>query len=69
MELVVILYSAWAIYAGYRFMTGRSEWLERDAPLNKIAKIGISVLVGYIIGAFYLFYLIAKYVTRNGRYM
>ena len=61
METVLILaYTAWAIYSGYKVLSGRSEWLDRRAPLNMIVKIALSVVVGYVIAAFYLIYLILK---------
>ena len=51
METVLILaYTAWAIYSGYKVLSGRSEWLDRRAPLNMIVKIALSVVVGYVIG-------------------
>ena len=62
MEIVFIFYTAWAIYSGYKFMSGRSEWLDRRAPLNIIVKIALSVVVGYVIAAFYLVYLIFKFL-------
>ena len=66
MGIVMILYVLWGWYAGYHFLTGRSEWLDRDAPLNKIVKMGASVAVGYVIGAFYLIYLVWKFLIRKG---
>ena len=63
METVLILaYTAWAIYSGYKVLSGRSEWLDRRAPLNMIVKIALSVVVGYVIAAFYLIYLILKFL-------
>lgn len=68
METVLILaYTAWAIYSGYKVMSGRSEWLDRRAPLNIIVKIALSVVVGYVIAAFYLIYLILKFLGIMSR--
>lgn len=68
METVLILaYTAWAIYSGYKFLSGRSEWLDKSAPLNIIVKIMLSVAVGYVIAAFYLIYLILKFLGIIGR--
>lgn len=68
METVLILaYTAWAIYSGYKVLSGRSEWLDRRAPLNMIVKIALSVVVGYVIGAFYLIYLILKFLGVMSR--
>lgn len=68
METVLILaYTAWAIYSGYKVLLGRSEWLDRRAPLNMIVKIALSVVVGYVIAAFYLIYLILKFLGVMSR--
>ena len=68
METVLILaYTAWAIYSGYKVLSGRSEWLDRRAPLNMIVKIALSVVVGYVIAAFYLIYLILKFLGVMSR--
>lgn len=68
MEAVLILaYTAWAIYSGYKVLSGRSEWLDRRAPLNRIVKIALSVAVGYVIAAFYLIYLIFKFLGVMSR--
>ena len=68
METVLILaYTAWAIYSGYKVVSGRSEWLDRRAPLNIVVKIALSVVVGYVIAAFYLIYLILKFLGVMSR--
>ena len=68
METVLILaYTAWAIYSGYKVLSGRSEWLDRRAPLKIIVKIALSVVVGYVIAAFYLIYLILKFLGVMSR--
>ena len=68
METVLILaYTAWAIYSGFKVLSGRSEWLDRRAPLNMIVKIILSVVVGYVIAAFYLIYLILKFLGVMSR--
>lgn len=68
METVLILaYTAWAIYSGYKVLSGRSEWLDRRAPLNMIVKIVLSIAVGYVIAAFYLIYLILKFLGMMSR--
>lgn len=62
MTIIVVLYSIWAVYAGYQVLSGKSAWLDDDAPLNKIVKIILSFLLGYVIGAFYFIYLIVRIV-------
>ncbi len=58
--LLTIVYTCWAVYSGYMFLSGRSEWLDRRAPLNIAAKIVLSLVVGYVIGAFYFVYLVLR---------
>ena len=60
--VLILAYTVWAIYSGYIILTGRSEWLDRRAPLNMLVKAFLSVIVGYFIAAFYLIYLILKLV-------
>lgn len=60
--IIVIIYSAWAIYSGFKVLTGRSAWLDTKAPVNMIVKIVLIVVVGYVIGVFYLIYLILKLI-------
>ena len=58
--VLILVYMALAIYSGFNFLSGRSEWLDRQAPLNIVCKIIMGVVVGYFIAAFYLIYLIFK---------
>lgn len=60
--LLILAYTAWAIYSGYKVISGRSEWLDQKAPLNMVVKIILSVVVGYVIAAFYLIYLILRFL-------
>lgn len=46
MEIVLLLiYMVWSTYAGWRVLSGRSEWLERDATLNKVVKVIVCFFV------------------------
>ena len=58
--IIVLIYTAWAIYSGYKVVSGRSEWLDRKEPASMIVKFGLALILGYFIGAFYFFYLILK---------
>ncbi len=63
MEAVIVLvYTVWAVYSGYKFLTGRYEWLDRKEPVNRIVKGVLSVLVGYVIAVFYLIYVILRFL-------
>ena len=61
LEIILIVYTAWAVYSGYQVISGRNEWLDRRAPANIAVKVVLS-LVGYFIAAFYLIYLILKFL-------
>lgn len=67
MEILIIAYTAWAFFSGYRMVSGRIEWLDRKQPLNIFVKLVVSVIVGYIFGAFYLVYLILVFIGILGR--
>lgn len=61
MELIIALaYTGWAYYSGWKFLTGRSAWLDSPELPNKITKIALSVVLGWVIGAFYFIYLVLK---------
>lgn len=60
--IILIVYTAWAIYSGYKVVSGRNEWLDRKQPVNIVVKAVVSIVVGYIIAAFYLIYLILKFL-------
>ena len=51
MEFVVLIYGAWGVYSGFQFLSGRSEFLEK----NLWAKILVSIPIGLIYGFFYFF--------------
>lgn len=36
--IIVLIYSAWAIYSGFKVLTGRSTWLDTKVPVNMIVK-------------------------------
>ncbi len=67
MEVLMIAYVAWAFFSGYRMLTGRFEWLDRKETLNIIVKLVLSVVIGYIFGAFYLVYLVLVFIGILGR--
>ncbi len=61
---LIVAYTIWAIYSGYKVMSGRSEWLDKRAPLNMIVKAVVCTIVGYVIGVFYLILLIIRLVVH-----
>ena len=62
--VLILAYTAWALYSGYKVFSGRSEWLDRKAPLNIAVKLILSIVVGYVIAAFYLLYLLIKIFAK-----
>lgn len=67
MELIIIVYTIWAVYSGYKVLSGRNEWLDRRAPASIAVKCVLSLVVGYFIAAFYLIYLILKFLGVMSR--
>lgn len=63
--VLILAYMAWSVYAGWKVLSGRSEWLDRNAPLNKVVKFIVCFAVGQVIGTFYLIYLIFKLIFRR----
>ena len=67
LEIIVIAYTAWAFYSGYQIISGRNEWLDWKAPANIAGKVVLSLVVGYFVAAFYLIYLILKFLGFMSR--
>ena len=47
----VVLYTAWAIYSGYKYVNGRYPWLEQPEIAHRICKYAAILGMGYIVGA------------------
>ena len=54
--VIAVVYMLWAIYSGYKVMSRRANWQQ----MNVVVKVILTVVVGYVVGAFYLLYLILK---------
>lgn len=52
MEGILVIYSIYATYAGWKYLSGRTEFLERPGILYKIIKLYCSFAVGMIYGIF-----------------
>lgn len=48
--IIFLVYSAWAIYSGHKWLNGRREWLERKESTNKVCKVLATIACGYVIG-------------------
>ena len=53
-------YMIWGIYCGYRFLSGRSKWLDEQRPINRVVKFILSLMLGTFLGAVYIADLICK---------
>ena len=65
--LIILAYSGWALYSGYKAVSGRWEWLDRNEPLSIIAKVVVGYVVGIVIGAYELFILLLKFIGVMSR--
>ena len=54
--VIAVVYTLWAIYSGYKVMSRLANWQQ----MNVVVKVILTVVVGYVVGAFYLLYLILK---------
>ena len=61
--LIILIYSCWALYSGFKVISGRIAWLDQKKPVNMIVKCILSLVIGYFIAAFYLIYLVFKLIT------
>lgn len=62
--LIFIVYSAWALFSGYRVINGRYEWLKQKETKNIVYKILAVLGTGYVIGAFYIMYLVIRVASK-----
>ena len=51
-ELIIIIYSIWGCWCGWKFIDGRWKVLEK--PKIKILKLIVAFFVGFVIGLFKL---------------
>ncbi len=61
-ELIMLAYFAWAMYAGWKYMDGRVPALEKKGIGYKAIKIVCAYIVGVIYGAIYIIILILKFL-------
>ena len=65
--IIAIAYLAWAIYAGNRILTGKSQWLDGDGAANKTCKFILAFLIGSAIGAIYIWIFIWKLIIKSNQ--
>lgn len=56
--VLILGYTVWAIYSGWKFVSNKIPSLNEPGGLYLTGKIVLSVLIGYVIGAFTLLGLI-----------
>lgn len=59
--LLAIIYMMWAVYSGYKVVSGRNEWLDSKAPASIVVKMVLSIAIGTLIGSIYLIYYLLKF--------
>ncbi len=62
--IIFLAYSAIALFAGYKMINGKYEWLERQDTKNRVCKWLAVLGAGYVIGAFYLVWMVIKLAFR-----
>ena len=59
--IFLLVYAGWAVYSGLRVMKGRIAWCEEPGLPNKVVKVILSFLIGSVIGAFYLIFIVVGF--------
>lgn len=65
MEILYYLYLIWALFAGWKFMNGRINFLEQKGILYILLKVIVSWIVGLVLGLLLLILYIAKIVFTH----
>lgn len=58
--IILVVYLAWAIYSGWKFMDGRVRFLEKRGIVYLALKIWCSGTIGLFYGFVYIFVVIRK---------
>lgn len=66
--IIFMLYFFFSAIIGYRFLSGRNEWLDRDAILNRMIKLFFGIFIGQFLSVFlFILWLIFKIVHCHNR--
>lgn len=60
--VLAIAFEIWALYSGYKLLSGRSAWLDEKKFPNMLVKFILCVVVGNIVAPFYFFFFMIKVV-------
>lgn len=58
--ILAIVYVAWAMYSGWKYINGRYKILEQDGIVFLFLKIAASLVVGLFYGVYYFWVMIFK---------
>ena len=61
-SIIVLIYIVCAIYSGHKIVSGRVEWLDRKQPANMIVKGVLILLIGSVVAAFFMIFMIFRFV-------
>lgn len=61
-SIIVLIYIVCAIYSGNKIVSGRVEWLDRKQPANMIVKGVLILLIGSVVAAFFVIFMIFRFV-------
>ncbi len=61
-SIIVLIYIVCAIYSGNKIVSGRVEWLDRKQPANMIVKGVLILLIGSVVAAFFMIFMIFRFV-------
>ena len=64
LTIVILIYSVWAFYSGWKVLTGRSEFLDQKTFPSISLKCVLSILVGSVYGVIYFIALLFKVFGR-----
>ncbi len=64
LNIIGAIYAIWAYYSGWKWISGRFAYLEKEGIQYKVLKAVIGFCVGCVIGAYYLLYMVLKLIFR-----
>lgn len=61
--IILLIYMAWAVYAGWKFVNGRFLFLEQEGTVYKVLKALCVIGIGSIYGGIYFVILILRFMN------
>lgn len=50
-SFAILAFCAWGFWKGWKFITGRNEWLDRREPASIIVKCLVCIVLSWLFGA------------------